>query len=379
MKDKKNKQLRVAMIGQKSVPFYHDGGVDVQVEDLSTHLAKLGHKVTVYVRPRYMATKQDIWQGVRLIRRPSIRTKHLDTWTYTLLSSLHVLFQDVDIIHYHGVGPATLCWIPRLFKPRAKVVVTFHSIDRFHKKWGPIARLYLSFGEWAALRFPHATIAVSHAIQKYCQKRFHKKIAYIPNGMEIKKVIGADRLKKWHLQPQKYIITVARLVRHKGIHYLIEAFKKIPKEIRGDMKLLIAGASSYTPDYEAYLKEIASEDKNIIFIGFQRGQVLDQLYEHAYFYVHPSQAEGLSIAILEAMSFGRCALISDIPENLETIGHFGIPFKVSDVEDLKEKMIYFMQHKEIVHKTGEQARNFIKEKYNWERIVKKTEDLYFSL
>ena len=381
--------MKIAMIGQKAIPFYRDGGVERHVEELAVRLAKRGHEVTVFVRRRYVATKDDIWQGVKLVRVPEIPTKHLGTITYSLFAILKAVLlrstglpsatqHGYDIIHFHGIGPSLLAWIPRIFT-RAKIVVTFHSIDRFHAKWGLFSRLALRIGEWTATHLPHATIAVSHEIVKYCQKHLGKSVQYIPNGVEIQKVKGEGELKRWGLQKNRYIVTVARLVRHKGIHYLIDAFKKVPDAVKKEMQLVIVGAPSFTKDYEKYLRELAGKDHRIIFTGYQTGETLRELYAHAYLYAHPSEAEGLSLTILEAMSAGKCVLISNIPENLEVIDHSGIPFEVGSADDLAEKLTTLINHPEIVEAKGKLALGFIKRNFEWDRIVGMTEKLYTSL
>ncbi|OGL65983.1 hypothetical protein A3B21_03500 [Candidatus Uhrbacteria bacterium RIFCSPLOWO2_01_FULL_47_24] len=393
--------MKIAFIGQKAIPFYRDGGVERHVEELATRLAARGHEVTVYVRRRYVATKEDIWRGVRLVRVPEIPTKHLGSISSTFFATLQAVCrgqrtedrgqksifrlpssvfrrQGYDIIHFHGVGPSLLSWIPRIFT-RAKIVVTFHSIDRFHAKWGPLSRLVLWLGEWTAVRIPHATIAVSHEIAKYCKKRFKKNVHYIPNGVEIKKPPADAELRRWDLQKDKYMLTVARLVRHKGIHYLIEAFKQVPDAIKGEMKLVIVGAPSFTKDYEKYLRQLAGEDHRIVFTGYQTGETLNQLYAHAYLYAHPSESEGLSLTILEAMSFGKCVLISNIPENLEVIDHSGVPFEVGNTDDLAEKMASLINHPEIAEAKGKLALGFIKRNFEWDKVVAATEELYKKL
>lgn len=373
------------MIGQKGIPFIRDGGVERHVEELSSRLASRGHEVYSYVRPRFIINGQKIYKGVRLISLPSIPTKNLDTITHTILSTIHVLFKKVDIIHYHGVGPSTLAWIPRIFKPRTKIVVTFHSIDRFHKKWGRFARIYLGWGEWTACHFAHKTIAVSQSIQKYCRKKFKKTVAYIPNGVTVEKIKGTDKIKLFGLKKDSYILTVARLIKHKGIHYLIQAYRKMEKKF-GDnpknwpegkiKKLVIVGAPSYTEDYFLYLNKLAEQSQNIIFAGFQTGETLKQLFGNAYLYVHPSEAEGLSITILEAMSYGTCVLISNIPENLETIDHSGFSFETKNIDDLFQKLVYLLNVPELAAKRGERGQNFIKENFNWDKIVGETEAVY---
>ncbi len=377
--------MRIAMIGQKGIPFIRDGGVERHVEELSVRLAARGHEVYAYVRPRFIVNGQKVYKGVRLISLPSIPTKNLDTITHTFLSTINVLFKKVDVIHYHGVGPSTLAWIPRIFKPRARVIVTFHSIDRFHKKWGWFARVYLGWGEWTAVHFPHKTIAVSEVIKKYCKKKFKKDVAYIPNGVVVEKISGTDKIKLFGLKKDGYILTVARLIKHKGIHYLIKAYRELertfgddPKDWPGGKikKLVIVGAPSFSDDYFAYLNQIAEQSPNIIFAGFQTGEPLQQLFANAYLYVHPSEAEGLSITILEAMSYGTCVLISDIPENMETIDHSGFSFAAKNEKDLFDKLVYLLNFPEGVKRRGERGQEFIKKNFNWDDVVGKTETLY---
>lgn len=377
--------MKIAMLGQKGIPFIRDGGVERHAEELSSRLVSRGHEVYAYVRPRFIIADKKVYKGVRLIALPSIATKNLDTITHTFLASIHVLFKKVDVIHYHGVGPSTLAWIPRIFKPRAKVVVTFHSIDRFHKKWGPFAKVYLGWGERTACRFPHRTIAVSQSIQKYCKDKFKKDVVYIPNGVTVEKITETNKIKLFGLEKDSYILTVARLIRHKGIHYLIQAYRKMEKTFGEDpknwpggkiKKLVIVGAPSFTDDYYAYLNKLAEQSPNIIFAGFQIGEPLKQLFANAYLYIHPSEAEGLSITILEAMSYGTCVLISNIPENLETIDHSGFSFETKDVDDLFEKIVYLLDFSEGVKRRGERGREFIRENFNWDRIVEETEMVY---
>jgi glycosyltransferase involved in cell wall biosynthesis len=141
-------------------------------------------------------------------------------------------------------------------------------------------------------------------------------------------------------------------------------------------KLVIVGAPSYTSDYNSYLNEIAEESPNIIFTGFQTGKNLKQLFSNAYLYIHPSESEGLSITILEAMSFGICILISDIPENLEIIDHSGISFKTKNTNDLYDKLVHLLNSPEKVKRLGEKGKKFIKLNFNWNDIAKKTEEIY---
>lgn len=362
------------MIGLKSLPVdAESGGIERHVEELSTRFVAMGHAVSCYVRSRAEGPKEI--EGVRLLGAPSIPTRSLDTLTRAFCATLSAVASPADVIHYHGVGPATLAWIPRLFKPKTKVVVTFHSLDRQNAKWGFFARTYLHLGEWAATRLPHATIAVSRSIKRYCKEKLFKDVEYIPNGAESKPDPGSDRLAKWGLTPGGYILTVARLVRPKGIHHLVQAFDGFEDRV----KLVIVGAGDAHSDYAEELRALSEGNSAIVFTGFQDGKALEQLYANAYLYAHPSEAEGLSISILEAMSAGRTVLVSDIPENMESIDHSGLTFVNADVGDLRDKLRELLNHPEIVEERGARAKDWIRQEYDWDAIAKKTEALYARL
>ncbi len=370
--------MKIAMIGQKGIPAKF-GGIERHVEELSLQLVKRGHDVTVYSRPYYTRKSLKTYRGIHLISLPTVLMKHFDAITHTFLSSLHALTQKFDIIHYHGVGPSLLSFIPRIFNRRVKVVATFHCIDRHHKKWGWFARYMLWLGEWASLTFPHETIAVSQSIKKYCFRIFGKKAIYIPNGIsrEFLKKSKADLIKsKFGLIADQYILAVSRLIPHKGIHYLIEAYRSL----KTDKKLVIAGGSFYTDDYVKKLKEQAGGDPRIIFTGFQKGKILSELYSNAYLFVLPSEAEGLPIALLEAAGFGKCALASNIPENMEVIRAnketIGYAFKNKDVSDLNKKLAELIKKPAQTRKTGKNARQTVLKEFNWRKIASQTEQLY---
>ena len=128
-----------------------------------------------------------------------------------------------------------------------------------------------------------------------------------------------------------------------------------------------------------YLKDLAGDNSNIIFTGNQTGQVLSELYSNAYLFVQPSEAEGLSIALLEAMSYGRAVFSSDIAPNREATGDIGLSFKNKSITDLSQKLQYLLDHPGFVVQIGEKLQQRALAEYNWDNIAKKTNDLYKSL
>jgi len=373
--------MRIAMIGQKGIPALY-GGIERHVDELSKGLVELGQDVFVYSRPWYSKERKSEIDGVKVIYTPSLKSKHFDAISHTFISIIHATLKDFDVIHIHGVGPALMAWLPKFIKPRQKVVVTFHCIDRKHQKWGIFARIMLRLGEYSACRFADRTITVSRTLNQYCSEAYDSMTQYIPNGVTLNKANGSNELTQFGIEPNEYIVMISRLVRHKGAHYLIDAYKQLKKrnpEILGNKKLVFVGDSAFTDDYVKELREMGASDSDIVFTGFQSGETLKQLFENAYICVHPSESEGLPICVLEAMSYGLPVLASDIPENMEVVEEAGLSFENKNIEDLATKLEKYLPQDEKLIEIGENAREFVDKNYNWKDISQEVSGLYFDL
>lgn len=369
--------MKIAMIGQKGMPAIY-GGVEKHVQDLASRLVLADHKVVVYSRKWY--TKKDNCEinGVTIKHLPSIHTKHLDTITHSFLATIHAIFSRCDVIHYHGVGPSLIAWVPRLFAPKIKVVVTFHSIDRYHQKWGLFAKLILRLGEWSACQFPHETITVSKGLYNYCLNEFKKETVYIPNGVDVGHAEDADFIARFGLTKNQYIVMISRLVPHKGAHVLIEAFKQFKREKPDSkLKLAIVGGSVHTDKYRADLQKQTIGEKDIVLTDFQSDKTLQALYSNTAALINPSFNEGLPMTVLQAMSFGRPVLLSTIEAHLELSQNTEIFFKENNVSALKNKLIEFVGWSDDKKRQiGAENKKTTIENYDWKTIAEKTSDLY---
>jgi len=363
--------MKVYFIGQKGIPAIY-GGVERHVEDLATRLVVAGHEVFVYVRPNYTNKKIKKYKGVNLISLPSIATKHLDAITHTFRACLDLIKRDVDIIHFHSIGPSSLIWLAKLLRPSVPIIFTFHTKCYEHKKWGGLAKMYLKFGEMIACHLADKVIVISPSLARYVKLKYKVSSTILPNGVSKLSSVKANKIKKWGLEKNDYILTVTRLVGHKGIQYLIAAFNGLKTK----KKLVIVGDGAYTDNYVKELKAAAEGNKNIIFTGNQSGRELAELFSNAYLFVQPSESEGLSIALLEAMAYKKCVLVSDIPENLYVSKGVGLSFINKSVNSLRIKLRYLLNHHKLVVNYGLSAQARVKEYYNWDKIVKDTIEVY---
>ncbi len=362
-------KLRIAFIGGRGVISKYSG-IEAYYEEVGSRLARMGHEVTVYCR-NYFTPDVSEHNGMRLQRLPTIRSKHLETVVHTALSTTHAIRQHYDVIHYHALGPALFSGIPRLLG--AKTAVTVQGLDWQRKKWGWLASTVLRWGEGASVKFPNGTTVVSKALQKRFRENHKTEAFYVPNGGLLRPWTEPKQILEWGLEPGKYVLFLGRLSPEKGCHLLVEAFERIDT----DVKLVLAGASSYCDDYSRELRGHASD--RIRILDWVSGATLDELLTNAMIFVLPSDLEGLSLALLDAMGAGLCVLTSDVPENREVVDGAGFTFERGNVRDLEDRLRFLLANPAVREAAGKMARKRIEEEFQWEKIACDIEAAYFKI
>jgi glycosyltransferase involved in cell wall biosynthesis len=363
------RMLRVAFIGGRGVVSKYSG-IETYYEEIGKRLTGMGHEVTAYCRTYFTPPGKE-HNGMQLVRLPTIRSKHLETLVHTFLSTLHVLVRPCDVVHYHALGPALFSFIPRL--AGKKTVVTVQGLDWQRKKWGRIASVVLRLGERAAVSLPSRTMVVSRALQKHYRTGYGTETSYVPNGGVLREQRLPDKIFDWGLEPGRYILFLGRFSPEKGCHLLVEAYEKLDT----DIKLVMAGASSYCDEYSRRLRGHAGE--RIKMLDWVSGEVLDELLTNAMVFVLPSDLEGLSLALLDAMGAGRCVLSSDVAENKEAIDDAGFTFRRGDVEDLADRLRFLIANPAVREAAGQAARRRVREHYQWPQIAAEIEREYFEM
>ena len=359
------------MVGQKGIPATY-GGIERHVEEIAVRLVERGHEVDVYSRYHYSHSVGE-FRGVKIRRLPSINTKHLDAITHCFISTVDALFRDYDIVHYHALGPSVFASWPRL--RGARTVVSVHGLDWQRGKWGKVATWFLRFCEQPAIKNPDRTIVVSKTLKEYFDDKFNTETVMIPNGANPGIHRPPNKIKKYGLDRHPYALYVGRLVPEKGCHYLIEAFSRL----NTDMRLVMAGGSSFSDGYVDSLMRLRGDDERIQMLGYVYGDLLDELWTNASFVVQPSVLEGLSISLIEAISHGKCVLVSDIPENLEVVEDCAVTFESRNTDDLARQLQWLIDNPDAVDAAAERCKRHAEEHYSWNRIVEATEAVYLDL
>lgn len=364
--------MKIFVTGTRGIPDI-PGGIEKHCQMLYPRIAAKGHEVLLATRQRYVTSKLDSWQGVKLVHCFSPKSKYLEAFVHTFIALLNACWHGADIVHIHAVGPSLFVPLARLLG--LKVVVTHHGPDYHRQKWGKSAKPILRLGEKMAGVYAHEIISISSLISEIIRKKHQRESHLIYNGITFSEPSeSTEFLGRIGIEPQKYILAVARFVPEKGLHDLIDAFRTLP----GDYKLVIAGEADHETLYSKHLRQKACEDERIILPGYLTGEPLHQLYTHSRLFVLPSYHEGLPISLLEAISYGVPVLVSDIPANKEVGLEQELYFHCGNVQDLGEKIALALKNpqSEENRRKSQQLQHDILRTYNWDDIAEKTSRVY---
>jgi glycosyltransferase involved in cell wall biosynthesis len=362
--------MRIAILGTRGVPANY-GGFETFAEHLSTRLVARGHDVTVYCRAHYVSPRQIEFQGVRLKVLPTIRHKYFDTIVHTFLSALHAAVPSrYDAALICNAANAPFAAILRV--AGIPVALNVDGLEHKRKKWNWIARKYYLMAERLATILPTETVTDAKVIQEYYLARHRAISTMIAYGAEVER--RPDPLvRRWRVEPNRYVLYVSRLEPENNAHLVIEAFKRV----RTAHKLVIVGDAPYARDYINDLKARARRDKRIVFTGFVFGRDYRALQQNAYCYVHATEVGGTHPALLEAMGFGNCVLTLAAPENIEAIGDAGIAY--SDESDLAEKLQRVLRDGSLVQAYRQRAQARVRDAYDWDYVVDQYEELFAKM
>ena len=361
--------MRIAILGTRGIPANY-GGFETFAEHLATRLVARGHEVTVYCRAHYISPRQLEFQGVRLKVLPTIRHKYFDTVVHGFVSALHAMTARYDAALICNAANAPFATLLRL--AGTPVALNVDGLEHKRKKWNWIARNYYRLAERLATILPNETVTDARVIQEYYRARYRTESTMIAYGAEVERRPDPS-VRRWRVEPNRYVLYVSRLEPENNAQMVIEAFKRV----RTAHKLLIVGDAPYAREYIDDLKARAGRDKRIVFTGFVFGRDYKALQQNAYCYIHATEVGGTHPALLEAMGFGNCVLTLAAPENIEAIGDAGIAY--SDEKDLTDKLQRVLRDGSQVQSFRNRAQARVLEFYDWDYVVDQYERLFAKM
>ncbi len=360
----------VFVLGLRGFPGVQ-GGVETHAENLYPLIADLGWQVTCATRSPYHPDDVTEWSGVSFLRTWSPRSQYFEAIVHSIVAVLRAALVRPDIVHIHAIGPAIVTPLARLLG--LKVVVTHHGPDYDREKWNTIARGILRLGETLGMRFSNRRIVISQVIKDLVQDHTGMSSDIVPNGVPIPALdTPVTPLAQFGLERGRYVLLVSRFVPEKRHLDLINAFDQAGLS---GWKVALVGDSDHPSEYSEALKARASEHADVVLTGFQSGETLRALFQHAGVFVLPSSHEGLPISLLEALSYGLRCIASDIPANLCVELKDERYFPLGDVDALAARLAE-QAATEWRPEDRDAVRKWVAERYNWQAIAAATTEVY---
>ena len=350
----------IMVIGARGIPDV-EGGAEKNAEAVFPLLAERGYTVELLALRRFV--NRPNYCGVKLTALPTLRFANTDKVVYLVLALVYAAAKRPRLVHLQGLNSAFLLTLFKL--AGLKVVVRYGSADHQYSKWNAIGRAGFHICE-RQLRFADQVIVVSAKYKSELDKRCGaERVHVVPNGLDVSGV-SEEAGEFWAtlgLQKRRYVLAVGRITVDKDYDTLIDAFVGLDEP---DLRLVIAGGASE----DGYFKRVQQKaDPRVLFIGRVKRRLLAGIYANCGVYVNCSRHEGLSNAVLEAVSHGCPIVLSDISANIDTGLASACYFPVGDAAGLRQRLrAAIADPTKFVPDAGQ----FI----DWPDVVARTETVY---
>ncbi|MDR0890971.1 MAG: glycosyltransferase family 4 protein [Endomicrobium sp.] len=366
--------MKIAFIGGRDI--HQIGGIENYMFNLCGKLVEMGHEPIVYCESNI--NKKEMLNGISVIYWKSPKSYYLCKTYLSIKSTLNALFfqKKVQYFHYNAVGPGWACWIPQLFG--RKVLLMGHGLEWKRPRYTYIQKIMIKFLYYISIHIIKNFVMVSQEQTDYFLSVYKKKCITIPTAVNLPKIknIRTPIIDKYGLENNSFFLYLGRLIQDKNPDYLIKAFIKAKLN---NKKLVIAGSNDLMPKYVEYLHKLAEGYPDIIFTGNVYGEDKEALLSNCLGFCIVSTLEGLSISLLEAMSYGKPIIASDIEANKEGLKENGIYVKCEDVDDLCDKLQYFCNNVESLSISSAKNIERIKQYFTWDIVAKKYIDYLYSI
>ncbi|MFH1661824.1 MAG: glycosyltransferase family 4 protein [Candidatus Falkowbacteria bacterium] len=374
--------MKIAQIVCTFPPY--KGGMGNSVFELCKSLSKQGHNITVFT-PKYksLAKKGEaLLYGENNFKVVKL-SPFLRFGNGAFLPQLLWKLKNFDIVHLHYpfFGGAEMVWLLKLLNPKIKLIIHYHMDSKlsfvFKIFSAPSKFIFNSLFENASAITCASLDYVKNSGISKIYKKYNHKFYEISFGVDINKFKSEENKK---IDNKLNILFVGGLDKahyFKGLGILLKAVSGFKKN---SYKLRIVGDGNLREKYKEQAEKLGIK-KFIKFAGRVSDEDLPDHYRKADVFVLPSinRCEAFGLVLLEAMACGTPVIASDLPgvRSVFKNNEHGFLVRPGSADDLANKIKIFLENKELIKKMGEAGRKLVEDEYDWNKVGKKLDLIYY--
>ena len=372
----------------KTLPHSFKGGIQTHTWQLSEHLLKAGHRVSILTSGAFAkGTKTRLLEGRTLIelaylplRKSPFASAFLDELMFNRAAEQWMLTHQnqFDLIHLQGRSGTLV--LRKKERHNVPVVATLHGFKEseyameHHKANIPWSvRVHSRFAqklEQLTLTHAHQLIAVSPFLAEDAQKKCNGTMAplqIISNGISLGTLpqkVGFSR---------KKLLFVGRLDRLKGLYELLDAIAAAQTVF----ELCIVGDGTERNGLEEKAKRLGIAHK-VRFLGSMGQTEVQTEIDNCFALILPSFLETQGIVLMEANARCKPVLASDIAGIRSVVEHGqnGLLFEAGHIFDMSQTIDYLFDRPLLAEALGQRGRQKMEANFAWQKIAGKTVALY---
>lgn len=344
------KKLNILIINWQCIKNPFGGGAEVHFHEIFKRVASLGHTVTLFCCEFDRCEKEEILDGIKIIRKGKrstfnygVRSEYLNRFAN---EEYDIVIDDINKIPFY-----TPLYVK---KPLLAISHHFFGTTIFREASLPAA-LYVYLAEktidFIYKKTEFAVVSKS-TLDEFLSRGFDKnKFSIVPNAIHQAEfpmtVIGKS---------QKPIISYfGRLKKYKSVDHLLKAFALIEKKFP-EAELYILGKGDFRDDLEKLARELNIEDKTTFF-GFVSNEDKVKLLSKSWAMVNTSMKEGWGITNIEANACGTLVISADVPGLRDSVKDnlSGLLYEYADIKMLADKLELIIVDKEKRNELSEGA------------------------
>lgn len=243
-------------------------------------------------------------------------------------------------------------------------------------------RLFCYQGTLDSMLFADKVIAISNYTKERLLHFFpsvpeHKiEVIYCGNRNSLlSETEDSQVLKKFCLKKEQYFLSVGTIEPRKNYGTLLKAYQRYKERTKNYKRLCIAGGYGWMQ--ENFAEEIKSLglEQDVVVTEYVSDKELANLYRYCFGFLYPTWYEGFGLPVLEAVNFGKPAIVSDVTSLPEIIGEGGLLAEPGSFGAFAEYMLRLEEEEGLYQNVVKKGYGRVS-RFQWAEAAKQVLDVY---